>query len=640
LLRLHQSRQRDLIRILHVDDEPDQLYLTKLFLEREDPAFSVDSASSPQEALEKLEKFSYDCVVSDYAMPTMNGIELAVRVKRRMSIPLVLYTCRGSEDVASEAFSVGVDAYENKEANASHYRILAERIKSLVAKYWAEEELKAYLQATADIFREIPTGLLIYQYLPPDCLMLLDGNPEAERLTKLKIDELRGKEFDEIWGQGEELKDSYLSLRGTGRIFKSDKLYWVDDRISDYFRIRSFWISGDRLIVAFENITERVIYEQRLEALHRHAAELIEAKSKEEIAEITFNVIEQVLGYNHMSIGFVEGGYLKFSLLRRIGMPLELPLDGRGITVRAVRSGVSQLVQNVEEDEDYIPGPSNVHYSTLSELDVPVKVRDKVLAVINVESEKPHDFTELDQKVIEVFAELVATALERLQHTERINEMSLKGFIDGMSRLTSMVAHDLRGPLQNITNAASLLRHDTSDKEKMLDVIERSVEYSAKILEDFSKFYNLGLLDKTTVDISELIERSVKTSLIPSIIDEKISVGSKIKASIDRTKFQRVLDNLIRNAVEAMPFGGKLTIEAEEDGDTVAIKVSDTGRGISKEKIERLFDPSYTKDDEGLGLPYVKYAVEAHGGAIEVDSTVGKGTSFIIKLPATNRRTV
>ncbi len=640
MLRLHQSRQRDLIRILHVDDEPDQLYLTKLFLEREDPAFSVDSASSPQEALEKLEKFSYDCIVCDYAMPTMNGIELAVKVKRRMSIPLVLYTGRGSEDVASEAFSVGIDAYENKEANASHYRILAERIKSLVAKYWAEDELKAYWQATADIFREIPAGLLIYQYLTPDCLMLLDGNPEAERLTKLKIDELRGKEFDEIWGQGEELKEAYLSLRGTGRIFKSEKLYWVDDRISGYFRIRSFWIPGDRLAVAFENITERVIYEQRLEALHRHAAELIEAKSKEEIAEVTFNVIEQVLGYNHMSIGFVEGGYLKLSLLRRIGMPLELPLDGRGITVRAVRTGESQLVQNVEEDEDYIPGPSNVHYPTLSELDVPVKVREKVLAVINVESEKPHDFTERDQKVIEVFAELVATALERLQHNERINEMSLRGFIDGMSRLTSMVAHDLRGPLQNITNAASLLKHDTSNKEKMLDVIERSVKYSAKILEDFSKFYNLGMLDKTTVDISELIEQSVKTSLIPSIIDVEISVGSKIKASIDRTKFQRVLDNLIRDAVEAMPFGGKLTIEAEEDGDTVAIKISDTGKGISKEKIERLFDPSYTKDNEGLGLPYVKYAVEAHGGAIEVDSTVGKGTSFIIKLPATNCRTV
>jgi signal transduction histidine kinase len=99
---------------------------------------------------------------------------------------------------------------------------------------------------------------------------------------------------------------------------------------------------------------------------------------------------------------------------------------------------------------------------------------------------------------------------------------------------------------------------------------------------------------------------------------------------------RRVLDNLVKNAVEAMPDGGKLFIAVRRDADNLVIDVGDTGAGIPEESKERIFSPLYTSKPGGmgLGLTYSKRAVEAHGGSIEFKSDVGLGTTFTIKLPA------
>jgi signal transduction histidine kinase len=103
---------------------------------------------------------------------------------------------------------------------------------------------------------------------------------------------------------------------------------------------------------------------------------------------------------------------------------------------------------------------------------------------------------------------------------------------------------------------------------------------------------------------------------------------------------QQVLVNLVKNATQAMTTGGTLTLQTGENSDGVWVSVSDTGGGIPEEQINRIFEPFYTtkKRGSGLGLMIVQRIVRAHGGKIELESNVGRGTTFRIWLPSHERR--
>ncbi|MBN1581987.1 MAG: PAS domain S-box protein [Anaerolineae bacterium] len=130
----------------------------------------------------------------------------------------------------------------------------------------AEAALKDTLQTSDDIVQTIPSGLFIYQFKAPDELWLLDGNPEAERLTGIKIGEWQGREFNDIWPEARlaGVTDAYLQVMRTGETFETEDLYYEDKRLSGAFRIRAFRVPQKRLVVAFENVTERRRMEEAL----------------------------------------------------------------------------------------------------------------------------------------------------------------------------------------------------------------------------------------------------------------------------------------------------------------------------------------------------------------------------------------
>ncbi len=113
--------------------------ITKLNLEAADTSFKITLAPTPKDALTLLKGESFDCIVSDYIMPEMNGIELCTEIKKTRKIPFLIYTARGSEEVASAAFSAGVDDYVRKEPNLAHFALLARRIRQSVEKNKVEE---------------------------------------------------------------------------------------------------------------------------------------------------------------------------------------------------------------------------------------------------------------------------------------------------------------------------------------------------------------------------------------------------------------------------------------------------------------------------------------------------------------------
>jgi len=127
------------IQVLHVDDEPDFADLTATFLEREDDRFSIETAPSADEGLERLVENEYDCVVSDYDMPGKDGIEFLESVREKSGIPFILFTGKGSEEVASDAMSAGVTDYLQKRAGTEEYELLANRIENAIEARWDAE---------------------------------------------------------------------------------------------------------------------------------------------------------------------------------------------------------------------------------------------------------------------------------------------------------------------------------------------------------------------------------------------------------------------------------------------------------------------------------------------------------------------
>ena len=1063
------------IRIVHVDDEENQLKFTKAFLEMADESIHVESAILPEDALRLLRTEAYDCVVSDFQMPSLDGIEFARRIRGFSDIPIIIYTGRGSEEVAEAAFTVGIDDYIRKEMNPSHYQVLAKRIRAAVEKYRGEIELLRSEELYRTLVEDSPNAIsvtigdeIIYanpkraelvglsdaselvgnskldRLAPEDqerislriqarsrgeevpsvqefSMLRADGsvahvvehtsqvdwqgqrallhvlqditdnrrmeeelleseksareardyleklfnhanapiivwdsafkitrfNRAFERLTGYTADEVINRELSILFpeaSQGESLSmiDSTLNdvywesvempiLRKDGGVrvvlWNSANIYDGDggaftatiaqgqditehkryknrmealhkhaaelNKVRKMEKVYEFTLDAMEkslgfsragfLVVEEENLTdvmlrgldedrpfslpldgkgltvravrtgesvlvpdisldpdyidvsvgikselavpvklygaavavlntentelgryteidqmilellaehvsfamkrisdetERARYQDRLEALHRYAPELALAETLEEIGEKTFDAIESVLGFDIGSLGLVEGDLLRHVYIRGFegGETFEMPLDGRGVTVRAVRTGETQLVPDVSKYEGYVIGITDGSNEPKSELAVPVFVEDVPSGVINVESTRLDAFTEEDRGLLEIFAGHVGSALLRLEQIEelRVSEekyqallesamdavvvndeerylyanakaAELLGFEDPSSlvgrrfveffapeyrelaatrarerleggsppsrysftmlrvdgfpveveaninvvgyqgkpavlavlrditerkrmeeelrnyskdlesrieertrelldaermtaagRVAAMVGHDLRSPLQNIMTALYIMERTPEKAGELRGEIEDSVKYAARILEDLQ--YSTGEVPVHLQEssVGALLEKTVASSSVPDGIKVDLEVGEGLTSvRLDPLMIRRVLDNLVRNSVEAMADGGVLSLSAYKEPDWAVIKVSDTGIGIPEEDLNRIFTLFFTSKPGGMGfgLAYCKRAVEAHGGTIEVESEVDRGTTFTVKIP-------
>jgi PAS domain S-box-containing protein len=209
-----------------------------------------------------------------------------------------------------------------------------------------------------------------------------------------------------------------------------------------------------------------------------------------------------------------------------------------------------------------------------------------------------------------------------------------------IGELSAMVSHDLRSPLAGIANAVYYLKtkgqSKMSEKEKeMLTLIERSVDHSNRIIGDLLDYSREIKLDRNQTDPRSLLEEALVQLEVPNGITIVKKVESEPKISVDKDKIIRVFTNLIRNAIDAMPSGGMLTVVSQKTESHTIINFADTGMGISEENLQKLWTPLFTTKAKGmgLGLSICKRFVEAHGGEILVKSQVGKGTSFTVRIP-------
>ncbi len=683
------DRPHGVIRVLHIDDDAHHLILTKRFLEELDPCIHVESIASPEEALNKAS--SFDCVVSDYVMPRINGIELAQRLKEISTIPFILYTGQGSEEVAERAFAAGVDDYIRKEFDSSHYQVLVKRINMAAEKHQAAQARKVYEEQLRSL------------HLHAAELSKVESLDEVFRITYEAMDKTLGFEvIDVIKIEDGALSDVFvkgfgrepftLSMNGAGvtvRAARTGNSQYVPDvtQDPDYVPGRTgimmsefavpIMVEGEALAVlnvesdqidtftkedqelletlafhmssAFTRIrkhSDRRKYEGRLETLHKHATALVTAEDINEVAKATMNAISRVLGFRQGSFAVVEDDQLMFIYIEGLETwePFNLMLNGLGITVRAVRTGKTQLVPDIREDEDFILGPWGRRYGSLSELDVPVKIHGESVGVINIESERLDAFTLQDQQLVEILAMHEGSAVTRLKQLdtlENLVEEKTQEILDAermvtVGRIATMVGHDLRGPMQTISSAVYLMEKASTKSDELLQMIKDAVKRSTEMLEELRKRTRDTPLSLVRFDLVELLNSTVKGIKIPDSVMLDLRAGEGLRAVLlDPLKIRRVMDNLVGNALDAMPGGGVLTLEAGLEEDGVVIKISDTGVGIPEVEMSSLFKPFHTtkREGSGLGLAYCKRAVEVHGGTLTVITEVGVGTTFTVTIP-------
>jgi len=229
-----------------------------------------------------------------------------------------------------------------------------------------------------------------------------------------------------------------------------------------------------------------------------------------------------------------------------------------------------------------------------------------------------------------------------IRERKRMEEERLKlEKLAAIGEVATMVGHDLRNPLQSIEIAAYYLNNELpslpipKETKEMLKVISDSVNYADKIIRDLHDFSATKKFTLTKTNINAIIRETLSQVGTPENVKivTKLSYLPKIRA--DKDMVRRVFLNLALNGIQAMEKGGTLEISTKKTKEFVEVAFKDTGIGIPKEDMRRIFTPFFTRKAKGMGvgLAICKRFVENHGGKIEVESEEGKGSTFTVKLP-------
>ena len=213
-----------------------------------------------------------------------------------------------------------------------------------------------------------------------------------------------------------------------------------------------------------------------------------------------------------------------------------------------------------------------------------------------------------------------------------------------MGRLTSQIAHELNNPLYGIMNTLELLKTEVSPQSKRRKILEMALSETERLSDLLRKMLSFSKPDqeqRQPIDINTIIdeilllhEKQLRENDIKIVSTFAEGLG-RVNAS--KNQLRQVFLNIVANARDAMAKGGTLTVITGSDGETVSIKITDTGTGIKEEHMDKIFDSFFTTKGEvkgvGLGLSVCYGFIKDHGGDIVVKSRVGIGTTFVITLP-------
>lgn len=285
---------------------------------------------------------------------------------------------------------------------------------------------------------------------------------------------------------------------------------------------------------------------------------------------------------------------------------------------------------------------------------------DGVLGFIILINKSDGKFTDEDARFILAFSNESAVTIENFRiHAsllEKEKEVQVQRRLATIGEMSAQIAHEIRNPLQKILTGVEYLRDYCESKDNsVIEVVSKGVSSINKIISKMVEFGRPSALNLQNVDIQDMMEEiisSTRSRLNSGNITFTRDFPEKSRVAVDPARFRQGLQNVIDNAIEAMPDGGNLNISMRymcTEGKKLSkaacnpvnpsarleIKISDTGAGIDKDGMERLFSPFYTTkvNGSGLGMAMLKKIMDLHKGEVFVKSKVGSGTDVFIRIP-------
>jgi GAF domain-containing protein/CheY-like chemotaxis protein len=404
---------------------------------------------------------------------------------------------------------------------------------------------------------------------------------------------------------------------------------------------------------------------KQLTILHEMGKTLSSTLDLDELLKKALELLREHWGYALCGIFFLDREKNELYLKQVIGRNLEEVKNLRfrvgvdGIVGWVAQTGEPLYVPDVSEDSRYIPGS----LEGKSEAAFPLKVRDQVIGVLDIESREFRGFDDEDLKVLSSFASQASISIENAQLFSDLKQTlkELKQAQDqiiqteklrAMGEMASGVAHDFNNVLAVILGNIQLLLHQLNhlspeEIRERLRIIERSSKDGAETVRRIQEFTGVRR-DKefTPLSINEIIgevisitqprwkdqaqKRGIQIELISKLEEMPMILGNP-------SELREVLTNIIFNAVDAMPEGGKLTLSTYHRAEGwVEVRIADTGIGMTKEVKRKVFDPFFTTKgvtNSGLGMSVSYGIIKRHGGEILIESELGRGTTFILRLP-------
>ncbi len=615
--------------VLHIDDEPEQLFFAKTFLEESDPSLDIVSVKTSKELLDRLDE-QVDCIVADYVMPDLNGMELCKLVKETFNTPFIMYTGRGSEVVAEAAFQSGVDDYVRKEADPSHYQLLARRIKSHAEANRSKREERRYqerlegvrqnlsLIASANSIGDVASITFkileevmgfnrgSFVYLEDGVQTPIQSIGEIPE-TLFSMDELdydiSQKQLDDLWVLIVPLMMD--TIHGVLRIYQEEPFNKQDYPI----------LEAVSLLVA-QAIT-RVIQVETISASEKQFRSIVE--NVQDVIILTKP--EGTITYISPSAEAFQ--YDPSTLLNRMWGELVLEEDMGKITefYKGSQSGKKGKINEYR----IIGGDGEIHW--VSHSWAPVVVDSVVKQVVSA----VNDITW--RKKIE------STLYNSMDELEKVNK--------DLNDFTHIVSHDLKAPLMTIESFSDFLLEDYFDVlddmgQEYLDSIIKASNNMRELIDNLLTLSRVGRIDTeySRVDMVELLEE-IKTELKPQMeMKQAIVTGQGLPSLVtQRTWIKQVLMNLVGNGIkfnETNP--PRVDVSCVETAEGYHFMVKDNGIGIPEEQYEHLFKLfqrlEHTKKypGTGAGLSICKKIVESLGGEIWVESQEGYGSTFKFKI--------
>jgi PAS domain S-box-containing protein len=542
-------------------------------------------------------------------------------------------------------------------------------VRDITERKKAEDHLKESEIRFKTIFDNTKDGLIVAdieskQFVLGNSIICRMLGYEEEELKRMNVRGIHPSEdLPHVFEQFEKLARGEMTIAEKIAVKRKDGTLFYADINTSHFTLDG----KECLLGAFRDVTDRERAkdalrdsEQKLKAIvygspipqfvidHGHRV----IYWNDALAELTGIKADEMIG--------TKDQWRAFYPAERFCMA-DLLLEGTIENVNEMYGGKynkSSLVANAYEAMDLFPTlGKDGKWLQLTAAEIK-DARGKVIGVV----ETLEDVTErklAEESVRRLNEELERKVDERTrQLLDAREELVRKEKLAVLGQLSGSVGHELRNPLGVMNNAVYFLKTVMADADETLmeylDIIKHEIDNSQRIISDLLDFARTKTPQKRAVMVRELMKESLGRCAVPENVVVKGDIPDKFPPlNVDPLQMVQVFQNLISNAVQAMPEGGELRISARKNEELkkktasleprtsnlepgfIEISVADTSEGISPENMNKLFQPLFTTKDKGigLGLTVCRNLTEANGGSIEVKSELGKGTTFTIKLP-------